>query len=169
MSSSSSSCTTTTATAAAAQSPLTGSCLCGKITYTIAADAEPMANVICYCVNCRKATGTHMFNSSVFPLAAFAVTSAPAHTPKVYVDTKTDSGHALERHFCGDCGSPMYCRSLGPQGAGWVSVTAGTVDRGQRAGTAWAPTMVVYGEERPAWLEGIRIGERKPGSAEGMA
>jgi hypothetical protein len=46
--------------------PQTGGCLCGKIRYELNADAEPIYNVICHCFNCKKASGTHMANSSVF-------------------------------------------------------------------------------------------------------
>lgn len=46
---------------------LAGGCLCGAIRYEITpADAEPIYSVICHCINCKKATGTHMINTSIF-------------------------------------------------------------------------------------------------------
>lgn len=47
-------------------SPLTGGCLCGKIRYALAADAEPIYSVVCHCINCKKSSGTHMVNASIF-------------------------------------------------------------------------------------------------------
>lgn len=46
---------------------LTGGCLCGKIRYALSADVEPVYSVICHCINCKKATGTHMANTSLIP------------------------------------------------------------------------------------------------------
>lgn len=47
-------------------SSLAGGCLCGKIRYAVSAD-KSIYNVICHCINCKKATGTHMANTSIFP------------------------------------------------------------------------------------------------------
>lgn len=46
--------------------PTTGGCLCGAIRYSITASATPIYSVICHCVNCKKATGTHMVTTSIF-------------------------------------------------------------------------------------------------------
>lgn len=120
-----------------------------------------------------------MFNSSVFLARDFAITS-PAQ-PKCYTDANVRSGQALRRYFCGDCGSPIYCVSSSPQRQGVVSLTAGTVDRPGRGGSGngsaaagegegeeeeggrgeWVPDMVVFGEGRPAFLEGIKVVEKE--------
>lgn len=160
--------TTTTTTpsssagAAATQSPpLTGSCLCGNITYTIAGGVAPVANVICYCENCTKQTGTHMQNSSIFPASALRITSPAA--PRVYADTKVASGNVLSRHFCDRCGSPIYGVSSRPEGRGFVSIAVGTLDRAavRAAGWEWTPDMVYWGEAKPAWLDAIRVAEKE--------
>lgn len=44
----------------------TGGCLCGKLRYELQADAEPIYSVICHCLNCKKSSGTHMVNASIF-------------------------------------------------------------------------------------------------------
>lgn len=145
--------------AAAAAQPLTGSCLCGNITYAIAGGVEPVANVICYCENCTKQTGTHMQNSSVFPADAFTITSVAA--PHVYADTKVASGNVLSRHFCDRCGSPIYSVSSRPEGKEFVSVAVGTLDRDQAREWVWTPNMVFWEEARPAWLEKIQVVEKE--------
>lgn len=154
--------TTSSTTTTAQAAPLTGSCLCGQITWAVRGGVEPLANVICYCENCQKQTGSHMLNSSVYPVDAFTITSATA--PKCYLDTNVASGTPLQRFFCGDCGSLIYGASLGERGKGFISVGAGTVDRvqpgGGRPAWEWTPNMVVRGEERPRWLEGLTVVEK---------
>lgn len=143
-----------------------------------------MANVVCFCDNCQRQTGTHLLCTSVFPKEAFAITSAVA--PQCYTDTQVASGNALQRFFCGTCGSSLYGTSLGAERRGYVSVGAGTVDRvhsssstgtgqlevgpdgeqgrgrGQgRPAWEWTPNMVVWEEGRPAWLKGLAIVEKE--------
>lgn len=169
----------TTTSAAEPQQPppgLTGSCLCGQITYALAAGAAPLANVICYCANCSKQTGTGLQASSAYAVDAFRITSATR--PRRYTDEAVASGHPLWRHFCDRCGSPVYAVSSRPEGRGFVSVAVGTLDRGEGGGKDkgegeggkegegkdwrgwWTPNMVVRAEERPAWLEGVEVVSR---------
>lgn len=157
---------TASSSAAEPQQPpaLTGSCLCGQITYALAAGAAPLANIVCYCANCSKQTGTGLQASSAYAVDAFRITSTTR--PRRYVDTDVASGHPLWRHFCDRCGSPVYAVSSRPEGRGFVSVAVGTLDRGQEGGKEgdwrgrWTPNMVVRAEERPAWLEGVEVVSR---------
>lgn len=58
---------TTTTTASSPPAKLAGGCLCGAVRYEIEGGGQgPIYNVICHCVNCKKATGTHMLNASIF-------------------------------------------------------------------------------------------------------
>lgn len=102
-----------------------------------------------------------MFNSSVFPADAFAITSVPAAALKCYRDTNTTSGNVLERYFCGECGSPIYCVGSSEHAKQFISITAGTMDRGQgQEESVWEPNKVFYEEGRPAWLEKIKMVEQ---------
>ena len=56
-------------------------------------------------------------------LERFQLTGA---TPKCYVDADTSSGSAVERHFCGDCGSPIY--SIVPGSPDSLFLKTGTLD-----------------------------------------
>jgi hypothetical protein len=98
-----------------------GGCLCGAIRYLIAA---PVATLrVCHCLNCQKASGTGGTVNAVVPTDSFRITEG--HTRK-YDDSATESGRTLSRHFCGDCGSPIYShRNPNP---GFVVVRAGTLD-----------------------------------------
>ncbi len=102
-------------------SPLTGGCLCGAIRYTINAAVSGLR--ACHCLNCQKSSGTGGTVNAVVPTGSFTITKG---TPKRYHDSATQSGRTLSRHFCGDCGSPIYSqRNPDP---GFVVVRAGTLE-----------------------------------------
>ncbi|MEK6244672.1 MAG: GFA family protein [Pseudomonadota bacterium] len=101
-------------------SPLTGGCLCGAIRYTVSAPVTGLR--ACHCTHCQKASGTGSSVNAVVPGSAFALTQG---IPRRYAD-KADSGRTLYRHFCGDCGSPIYSyRQITPER---MVVRAGTFD-----------------------------------------
>lgn len=100
--------------------PLTGSCLCGAIRYTIGIPVTELR--ACHCRHCQKASGAGGSVNAVVPSAAFNIAQG---TPRRY-DAKADSGRTLYRFFCGDCGSPIYSqRATTPE---TVVVRAGTLD-----------------------------------------
>jgi hypothetical protein len=100
--------------------PLTGGCLCGAIRYAIAAPIAALR--ACHCTHCQKNTGTGMSVNAVVASKDFAITQG---TPKRFTTT-ADSGRTLMRHFCGDCGSPLYAyRQVSPER---YVVKAGTLD-----------------------------------------
>lgn len=75
---------------------VTGSCLCGAISFTVRGPLRPV--IACHCVQCRKTSGHHV-----------AATSAPRETieirglPVWYV-----SSEWARRGFCGTCGSNLF-------------------------------------------------------------
>ena len=82
----------------------TGGCLCGAVRYTISA---PLKNVIaCHCTHCRKISGAGSSHNAAVPTNALTITKG---TPRQYTDT-ADSGNALYRFFCGECGSSLFSR-----------------------------------------------------------
>jgi hypothetical protein len=100
--------------------PLTGSCLCGAIRYTVNVPVTELR--ACHCTHCQKSSGASGTVNAIIPSSAFKLTQG---TPKRY-DAKADSGRTLYRYFCGDCGSPMYSqRATAPER---VVVRAGTFD-----------------------------------------
>jgi len=100
--------------------PLTGSCLCGAIRYTV--DVPITELRACHCTHCQKASGAAGSVNAVIPSAALKITQG---TPKRY-DAKADSGRTLYRYFCADCGSPIYSqRATAPETA---VLRAGTLD-----------------------------------------
>ena len=100
--------------------PLTGSCLCGAVRYTVSVPVSELR--ACHCMHCQKASGAGGSVNAVLASDAFRITQG---TPKRYA-AKADSGRTLYRFFCGDCGSPLYSqRETNP---GMVVVRAGTLD-----------------------------------------
>ena len=101
--------------------PVTGGCLCGAVRYAV---SVPLANLrACHCRNCQKSSGGAGTVNAVVPSDNFKITKG---TVKRYADSATQSGRTLSRHFCGDCGSPIYS-SRNPD-VGIVVVRAGTLD-----------------------------------------
>jgi hypothetical protein len=102
--------------------PITGSCLCGAIRFTVSA---PVADLrACHCTSCQKASGATGSVNAVMPVAAFTITQG---APKRY-DARADSGRTLHRYFCGDCGSPIYSQRA-TEHNNLVVVRAGLFDR----------------------------------------
>ena len=115
-----------------------GGCLCGCIRYT--SEAEPLATVICNCINCQKQTGAAYSLNVILPRGSLDVQGEIT----TYVDTG-DSGQPLERNFCGRCGSAI---SSEPAAVGAITVLkAGTLDD-----TSWVkPGMEIYCDSAQPW------------------
>src|ERR1700761_4660170 len=75
----------------------TGGCLCGSVRYSY--DGEPVFAGICHCRNCQKQAGTAFSVVVAVPKPAFSL----AGKLKTYNDTG-DSGQAVQRNFCPECG-----------------------------------------------------------------
>jgi hypothetical protein len=100
--------------------PATGGCLCGAIRYTV--DAPMQSVIACHCRNCRKASGAGASHNVLLKTEALKFTKGE---PKRYVDT-ADSGNALYRFFCPECGGSIYSqRSTAPQ---MLVLKAGSLD-----------------------------------------
>ncbi len=100
---------------------VTGQCLCGEIRYSI--ENPPGGMGVCHCKNCQRQAGSAFSTLAVVPKAEFAFTQG---APKLYEDSETKSGNAVQRFFCGTCGSPIY--SALPSQAEAVYLKTGTLD-----------------------------------------
>ena len=80
---------------------LTGSCLCGAVTYRVRAPFLRFAH--CHCGRCRKATGTgHASNLYAVP-HQFSWSSGQEHV----VRFDLPSAQSFATTFCRRCGSPL--------------------------------------------------------------
>jgi hypothetical protein len=132
---------------------LTGGCLCGKVRYKI--NGPIVAQAVCHCRNCQKQAATAFSVVAVVPRAAVEVEGAL----KIYHD-KGDSGAAIERNFCPECGSPIYSDAPGTE---VLYLKAGTLDDT----SVLAPPVHVWCDSAWPWTpipEGaIRFGKSPPG------
>ncbi|MBU6397764.1 MAG: GFA family protein [Rhodospirillales bacterium] len=114
---------------------LTGGCLCGGVTYQLEFKPRDVADV-CFCRECRKASGAAALPWVQVPPARFAITRGAA---KGYA-----SSPGARRWFCGDCGTPLYMTDA--QGRS-VGVTLGSLDNPE----AIRPTTQGWMCERVSW------------------
>jgi hypothetical protein len=79
--------------------PLSGSCRCGELRFTVTAD--PLITAACHCTGCQKMSSSAYSLSAMFSTAAFAVT---AGTPVV----GGLHGPDLHHMFCPHCMTWVY-------------------------------------------------------------
>jgi hypothetical protein len=114
---------------------ITGGCMCGAIRYTI--DGEPKHNALCWCADCRRASGTPMTGWALFRQDQVAITGAPV--------SYNSSGDNV-RQFCGRCGTGLffYSASIFPE---QVDVQTGSFDNPDDL----TPQAMIQVADAPAW------------------
>jgi hypothetical protein len=111
---------------------VTGGCLCGAVRYEYEGEVGPAG--YCHCADCRHISGSAFGVSVRVKAAGFRIVSG---VPKGFTKTG-DSGRAVTRYFCADCGCPLFTEPpLHPE---TVFIKAGSLDD---------PTLVV--PDRQAW------------------
>ena len=119
-----------------------GGCLCGAVRYQF--NATPQAVAACHCRHCQRASGSAF---SVNLLVSESSYQQQGET-RVFID-HGDSGLPSERHFCGQCGSPVFTRAGNlPER---VLIKAGTLDQPQ----AFAPQLEIYTDHALPWHSAI--------------
>lgn len=119
-------------------SSITGSCLCGGVTYSVSSDPLRMAQ--CHCKGCQRASGTGHMSLAFFKQDDVTVNG----TVHEYVST-ADSGNENTRSFCPTCGSRMFGRNSSKPGI--MALAVGTADD-----NSWfSPQAIVYNKDKPAW------------------
>jgi hypothetical protein len=99
---------------------LTGHCLCGAVTYSIAVDA-PLLTGYDHCDDCQRQTGSAYSLVAVVPKAALTISG-----PTKSWAGKGSSGKAVHRIFCSECGSPIaHDPDAAPE---IIAIKAGTLD-----------------------------------------
>lgn len=118
-----------------------GSCLCGNVHLTLA--AEPIAVALCHCRDCQKQTGTSFSLVALVPAAAVQMSGTTA----MYA-TRGESGDAVERTFCPKCGSPVRTDSNATRQQGITILKAGLLDNASEL----QPTLQIYCDSAHSWL-----------------
>ncbi|GMF86220.1 unnamed protein product [Aspergillus oryzae] len=125
-----------------ASKSLTGACLCGKITYRVDLPADAPSPK-----DCKRNTGAPFSSNLIVPKPALTYT---AGTPKIYAHPSGSLGNELQRHFCGNCGSPLNTQ---PGGRGTVTVKTGTLDAESRGDLGLA--LEIFCKRREQWVDQI--------------
>ena len=131
---------------------LEGGCLCGAVRYSVA--AEPVMQAVCHCKNCQRQAGSGWSMIMGVPAAALSVIGEV----KTFED-HGESGGAVLRQFCPNCGSPLFSRvSAAPD---LVFIKAGTLDDT----SAFTPQMQFWTDSKQHWVEiaGVPGVARNPG------
>lgn len=121
-------------------SKMTGGCSCGRVRYEAA--GPPLFSVVCHCRDCQRASGTAGVPVMGVARDTFRVSGAP----KSYA-TPGGSGQNAVRHFCPDCGSPLFGTPEAVPDI--VTIYAGSLDRPE----VFAPDHVIFTRDRPAWAK----------------
>jgi len=115
----------------------TGRCLCGAVTFKLA--AEPMTTRVCWCRDCQHLAANGTVNMMV-PTEALSVSGVLSEHIK-----KADSGNDLTRQFCPVCGTHLFAKSSArPQ---FRVVRVGNLDEP----SSIQPDMNIWVSSAPAW------------------
>ena len=119
---------------------LTGGCLCGQVRYSVS--GEPAMQVNCHCKNCQRQSGSAFSTIIGVPEGALTIEGEF----KTY-DDKGESGEAVLRDFCPDCGSPLFSRvAVAP---GLIFIKVGTLDDT----TSFEPAMHLWTKSKQHWVD----------------
>lgn len=119
----------------------TGQCLCGEIKYEF--PNTPAVAGVCHCKNCQRQAGSAFSTLAAVPKSEFQITG----TPKLYIDSDTNSGNSVERHFCGNCGSPIF--SVIPSQPESLFLKTGTLDDT----SGFTPAFHVWCSTKQNWVK----------------
>jgi hypothetical protein len=117
---------------------ISGGCFCRAVRYR--SSVRPLDALICQCRDCQYDSGSGHSCHVMLPRRSLVITGSI----KLF-DGVADSGNAVRRGFCPECGSSvLYETAAFPKA---VFVTAGSLDDpGQ-----FTPSMVVYTSSAQAW------------------
>jgi hypothetical protein len=115
-----------------------GRCLCGAVSFSVA--AAPVTMGQCHCKDCQRSTGTGHISNARFRRDDVAING----------ETKTfaveaDSGNTITRRFCPTCGSRLFSEnSARPE---WLTIAVGAFDDH----TWFDPQWVFFKKQQPLW------------------
>jgi hypothetical protein len=118
---------------------ITGSCLCGDLRWK--ATAPPRHMGLCFCADCRKASGSGFIPFMGFDAAALTITGRWTVHTLVHAD-----GRAAVRNSCVVCGGLVFGGKLGESDQ--YNIYAGSLDDP----SLFKPTVALFLRDKPDWL-----------------
>jgi hypothetical protein len=120
----------------------TGTCACGQLRVKCAGD--PIMVSLCHCLDCQKRTGSTYGIGAFFPRKDVQ-TDGLFRTYR----RESDSGFAVNFHFCPSCGSTVFWEP--ERRPDVIAVAVGSF-----ADPSFpAPSQSVYNERRHAWVSAL--------------
>ncbi|MEZ5680581.1 MAG: GFA family protein [Erythrobacter sp.] len=117
-----------------------GGCLCGAVRYAF--EGDPVAAMVCHCTHCQKQSGSAFSTILSVPEGALELSGEPS----TYHDAG-ESGKAVDRIFCTNCGSPLISKvEVAP---GMAFIKAGTLDDT----SGFAPAVHIWTKSKQCWVE----------------
>jgi len=113
------------------------SCACGKVHFVL--DGEPHLTINCHCTICRKMNGSAFSTYSVFSKDALRINESAE-----FIRAAEVGDHGI-KHFCRECGAPLY--GLHRLASGICLVALGAID----TGGAIVPIANVYCRSKLPW------------------
>jgi hypothetical protein len=115
-----------------------GGCLCGALRYD--AKGEPLYAGLCYCTDCRKASG-----SGFVPFIGFARSAVQLSGEAIQYRSKGASGAEAVRNFCAVCKSLVFGGDMLDDT--W-NIYAGSLDDVAQ----FTPRIAIFTRHLPAWI-----------------
>jgi hypothetical protein len=117
----------------------TATCACGQLQVICA--GEPVMISLCHCLDCQRRTG------STYGVAAFfARANVEVRGKFRSYSRSSDSGFAVEFHFCPECGSTVFWEPA--RKPDMIAVAVGSFGDPSFP----APSQSVYDERRHPWV-----------------
>ena len=129
-----------------------GGCLCGALRYEAA--GEPIASGHCYCVDCRRASG-----SGFIPFMGFKAQAVRFAGEAVEFRSKAANGGDAVRNRCARCMSLVFGGEIGKSDS--YTLYAGSLDDP----SSFRPAIAIFAAGRPAWAivpPSLKIFDRMP-------
>ena len=123
---------------------LKGRCHCGNVAFSIRGPLDPATLLTCHCRDCQRITGTGHARSLGVDHGSVEWTGT-GETTKFTLTSAW--GNAVETHFCGVCGTPIYKRT--PIAEALLFFHAGTLDDGSI--NEFYSRVEIWLHAKPAW------------------
>jgi hypothetical protein len=126
-----------------------GGCLCGQLRYE--AQGEPSFAGVCYCADCRKASG-----SGFIPFMGFDADAVRFSGEIRQFRSRAFRGGESVRNFCPRCGGLVFGGIVGVDAS--HTIYAGSLDDP----ALFNPKMAIFDRDRPSWVprpEGLAVFE----------
>ncbi len=118
----------------------TGSCCCNRIKYQLSSELLNVVN--CHCNFCRSHSGSAFTTYAALPYSSFAITEGQDRLKNF----QTDGG---KKHFCGECGTPIF--NLNDKYPGACMVYLGTLENAREI----TPRMNIWCESELGWIDSV--------------